>query len=76
MSDVVVGPSVVARWSYALAKAVDEALANAYSEELGIPTVVARLFNTVWARQSPLYGMVILRLVRQALRGEKAHGVR
>jgi UDP-glucose 4-epimerase len=69
-SDVVVGPPAVARWSYALAKSVDEVLANACFEELGIQTVVARLFNTVGPRQSPAYGMVLPRLVRQALRGD------
>jgi len=69
-SDVVVGPPTIARWSYALAKSVDEVLANACFEELGVPTVVARLFNTVGPRQSPSYGMVLPNLVRQALRGE------
>jgi UDP-glucose 4-epimerase len=62
-------PSVV-RWAYSTAKAVDEILANAYHRERGLPTVVVRLFNTVGARQSPAYGMVIPRLVRQALRDE------
>jgi UDP-glucose 4-epimerase len=32
--------------------------------------VVVRLFNTVGPRQSPAYGMVIPRLVRQALAGQ------
>lgn len=35
-ADVVVGPPVVARWSYALGKSVDEVLANACFEELGV----------------------------------------
>jgi dTDP-D-glucose 4,6-dehydratase len=62
-------PSVV-RWAYSTAKAVDEILANAYHRERGLPTIVVRLFNTVGPRQSPAYGMVIPRLVRQALRDE------
>ena len=35
-----------------------------------LPAIVVRLFNTVGPRQSPAYGMVIPRLVRQALAGE------
>jgi UDP-glucose 4-epimerase len=69
-SDLVVGPPSVTRWSYALAKAVDEVLAHAFHEELGVPTVVVRLFNTVGRRQSPAFGMVVPRLVRQALGGQ------
>jgi UDP-glucose 4-epimerase len=66
----VVGAPAVARWSYALGKSVDEVLANACFEEPGVQTVVARLFNTVGPRQPPSHGMVVPRLVRQALRGE------
>ena len=58
------------RWAYSTAKAVDEILANAYHKERGLPTVVLRLFNTAGPRQSPAYGMVIPRLIRQALHGE------
>ena len=70
MSDRVLGPSSVARWAYSTAKAVDEALAFAYHKERQVPTVIVRLFNTVGPRQSPNYGMVIPRLVRQALLGQ------
>jgi UDP-glucose 4-epimerase len=49
---------------------VDEILAYAYHRERGMPTIVVRLFNTVGPRQSPAYGMVIPRFVRQALSGE------
>ncbi|MBL8778095.1 MAG: GDP-mannose 4,6-dehydratase [Acidimicrobiales bacterium] len=69
-SDSVLGSPTVARWAYSTAKAVDEILAYAYHEERGLPTVVVRLFNTVGPRQSPAYGMVIPRLVRQALAGD------
>ena len=68
--DRVLGPPSVERWSYSTAKAVDEILAFLYHRERGLPAVVARFFNTVGARQSPAYGMVIPRLVRQALAGE------
>jgi UDP-glucose 4-epimerase len=69
-SDRILGSPSVVRWSYSTAKTVDEILANAYHQERGLPTIVGRLFNTVGPRQSPAYGMVIPRLIRQALRGE------
>ncbi|MCX4632952.1 NAD-dependent epimerase/dehydratase family protein [Streptomyces sp. NBC_01443] len=69
-SDRILGSTSVARWSYSTAKAVDEILAFAYHRELGLPTIVVRLFNTVGPRQSPAYGMVVPRLVRQAVEGE------
>ncbi len=68
-ADRVLGNPSVARWAYSTAKAVDEILANAYHRERDLPTITVRLFNTVGPRQSPAYGMVIPRLVRQALRG-------
>lgn len=69
-ADRVLGSPTVARWAYSEAKAIDEVLAYAYHKERGLPTLVVRLFNTVGPRQSPAYGMVIPRLVRQALAGE------
>lgn len=65
-ADLVIGQPCIARWSYALAKALSEASANAYAD-LGLPVTVVRLFNTAGPRQSPKYGMVIPRLVQQAL---------
>ena len=64
------GSPAVARWAYSTSKAVDEMFAYAYHRERDLPTVVIRLFNTVGPRQSPAYGMVIPRLVRQALADE------
>lgn len=69
-ADCVVGAPSLSRWGYSLSKAVDEYLAFAYWSEKGLPTVVARFFNTVGPRQSPAYGMVIPRLIDQALLGE------
>ncbi|WP_141576686.1 NAD(P)-dependent oxidoreductase [Actinomadura sp. WMMA1423] len=69
-ADRVLGDNTIVRWAYSTAKAVDEILANVYHRERGLPTIVVRLFNTVGPRQSPAYGMVIPRLVRQALRDE------
>ncbi|MDQ3639973.1 MAG: GDP-mannose 4,6-dehydratase [Actinomycetota bacterium] len=69
-ADRILGSPAVARWAYSTSKAVDEILAYAYHKERGLPTVVVRLFNTVGPRQSPAYGMVIPRLLRQALGGQ------
>lgn len=66
-SDRHIGPPTVARWAYSEAKAVDEILALTYHRERGLPAIVVRFFNTVGPRQSPAYGMVIPRLVRQAI---------
>jgi UDP-glucose 4-epimerase len=69
-ADRILGPPGIARWSYSTAKAVDEILAETYHRERGLPTTIVRLFNTVGPRQSPAYGMVIPRLVRQAVAGD------
>jgi UDP-glucose 4-epimerase len=65
--DLVSGPSSKARWSYASSKLVDEFLALAYWREYKVPTVVARLFNCMGPRQLGRYGMVVPRLLTQAL---------
>ena len=65
--NLVLGATVKSRWSYACSKAIDEFLALAYHKERGLPTVVARLFNTVGPRQTGRYGMVIPTFVKQAL---------
>jgi UDP-glucose 4-epimerase len=49
---------------------IDEFLARAYFKEHGLPTVVARLFNTIGPRQTGQYGMVVPRFVRLALAGQ------
>jgi UDP-glucose 4-epimerase len=67
--DRILGSPTVVRWAYSTAKAVEEILAGCYHRERGLPTIVVRLFNTVGPRQSPAYGMVIPRLVQQALLG-------
>lgn len=69
-SDCVLGSPTVPRWAYSTAKAVAEILAFSYHWERDLPAIVVRFFNTVGPRQSPAYGMVIPRLVRQALANE------
>jgi UDP-glucose 4-epimerase len=70
------GPTTQRRWAYADSKAMDEFLALAYHAERGLDCVIARLFNTVGARQTGLYGMVVPRFVERALAGEplELHG--
>ena len=68
--DLVLGPTVKGRWSYACSKAIDEFLALAYWKEKKLPVVIARLFNTVGPRQTGRYGMVVPTFVRQAILGE------
>ena len=65
--DLVLGPTVKGRWSYACSKAVDEFLALAYWKEKKLPLVIVRLFNTVGPRQTGRYGMVLPTFVSQAL---------
>jgi UDP-glucose 4-epimerase len=67
--DLIMGPTNKGRWSYACSKAIDEFLAIAYWKEKRVPTVIARLFNTVGPRQTGQYGMVVPNFVRQALKG-------
>lgn len=69
-SDRLLGSPFKARWSYATAKSFGEALVHGYSRECGAPMLAARLFNVVGPRQSAAYGMVLPRLVRQALAGD------
>jgi UDP-glucose 4-epimerase len=68
--DIVMGATHKGRWSYACSKAIDEFLAIAYWKEKKLPTVVARLFNTVGPRQTGQYGMVVPNFVKQALSGQ------
>ena len=67
--NLVMGATTKGRWSYACSKAIDEFLALAYWREKKLPTIVARLFNTVGPRQTGQYGMVIPTFVKQALAG-------
>ena len=69
-SDRVLGPPRNARWASSNANAVAEVLAYAYHIERDLDVTVVRLFNTVGSRQSPVYGMVVPQLLRQALSGQ------
>ena len=67
--DIVYGAASKWRWSYAATKLVDEFTALAYYRSQKLNASIVRLFNTVGPRQSGQYGMVIPRLVDQALEG-------
>ena len=68
--DSLLGPTIKSRWSYAASKAVDEFLSLAYHNEVGLPVVIFRLFNTVGPRQRGQYGMVVPRFIQWAMKGE------
>jgi nucleoside-diphosphate-sugar epimerase len=68
--DLVLGSPSRPRWAYACSKAFDEFLALAHHREQGLPVVVPRLFNAIGPRQIGRWGMVVPRLVDQALAGE------
>jgi UDP-glucose 4-epimerase len=68
--DLLIGPPLQARWSYACSKLMDEFLALAYAHEQQLPVVIARLFNTVGPRQTGRYGMVLPRFIAAAKSGK------
>ncbi|HVB34262.1 MAG TPA: GDP-mannose 4,6-dehydratase [Patescibacteria group bacterium] len=68
-SDLVLGATTKARWSYAASKAVEEFLAISYWKERGQPVIIGRLFNTVGPRQTGRYGMVLPNFIQQAIEG-------
>jgi UDP-glucose 4-epimerase len=70
-SDRVLGSAYKSRWSYAIAKCYGEEIAYGYHREHGADTTVVRLFNTIGPRQLGGHGMVVPRLVRQAILGEE-----
>lgn len=68
--DRILGSTHISRWSYSCAKALDEFLALAYSKEKNLPVIIVRFFNIVGPKQTGRYGMVVPRLVKQALNNE------
>ena len=68
--DRILGSTVVQRWSYATAKALDEHLALAYAAH-GLRTVIVRYFNIYGPRMDPQgYGSVMANFLRQAIAGD------
>ena len=69
-ADRLLGPTTVARWSYAMSKAIDEHFAFAYAGK-GLPVSVVRYFNSYGPRLDPRgYGSVIAKFITQARLGQ------
>jgi UDP-glucose 4-epimerase len=68
--NIVYGPSIKFRWSYAASKLMDEFMALAYYRTKGLQVTITRLFNTIGPRQTGTYGMVVPRFITQALRND------
>jgi UDP-glucose 4-epimerase len=69
-ADRVLGPTTVARWSYAMSKAIDEQFAFAYANK-GLPVSIVRYFNSYGPRLDPKgYGSVIAKFITQARLGQ------
>jgi len=66
----VYGTTEVHRWSYAGIKAVEEFLTLAKHREIGLDTVIVRLFNIIGPRQVGRHGPVVPRFIDQALANE------
>lgn len=69
-SDRVVGAPQKIRWTYADAKALEEAIAHSLFLTEGLKVSTIRFFNTVGPRQTGRYGMVLPRFVQSALNNE------
>ena len=69
-SDVTLGSWQKLRWSYACSKVLDDFLARAYFVKKNLPVTIVRLFNTIGANQVGEYGMVVPRLMNQAMRAQ------
>ena len=68
--DRVVGTPQKIRWTYADAKALEEAVAYALFTTEALKQTTLRFFNTVGPRQTGRYGMVVPRFVQAALNNE------
>ncbi len=69
-SDRVVGAPQKIRWTYADAKALEEAVAHTLHKTQGLKVTTVRFFNTVGPRQTGQYGMVVPRFIQSALKNE------
>ncbi len=69
-SDRIVGAPQKIRWTYADAKALEEAVAHTLHKTHGLKVTTVRFFNTVGPRQTGQYGMVVPRFIQSALKNE------
>jgi UDP-glucose 4-epimerase len=68
--DRIVGTPQKIRWSYADAKALEEAIAYSLFTTCGLKQTTLRFFNTVGPRQTGRYGMVVPRFIQAALNND------
>ena len=68
--DRVVGAPQKIRWTYADAKALEEAIAHSLYLTEGLKVSTIRFFNTVGPRQTGRYGMVVPRFVQAATKND------
>jgi UDP-glucose 4-epimerase len=68
--DRVVGAPQKIRWTYADAKALEEAIAHSLFLTEGLRVSTIRFFNTVGPRQTGRYGMVVPRFVQAATKNK------
>lgn len=68
--DRVVGAPQKIRWTYADAKALEEAIAHSLFLTEGLKVSTIRFFNTVGPRQTGRYGMVVPHFVQSAVKNE------
>ena len=68
--DRVVGAPQKIRWTYADAKALEEAIAHSLFLTEGLKVSTIRFFNTVGPRQTGRYGMVVPRFVQSAVKNK------
>ena len=68
--DRVVGAPQKIRWTYADAKALEEAVAHSLFLTQGLKVSTIRFFNTVGPRQTGRYGMVVPRFVQAAVNNQ------
>ena len=68
--DRVVGAPQKIRWTYADAKALEEAIAHSLYLTEGLKVSTIRFFNTVGPRQTGRYGMVVPRFVQAAVNNQ------
>lgn len=67
---LIVESSVTSHASYVISKLSDESIGLAFWHKHQIPTIILRIFNTVGRNQLSRYGMVVPRLIKQALNNE------
>lgn len=69
-SPLILEGSLTSHAAYAISKLAQESIALAFWHKYEVPCIVLRIFNTVGRNQRGRYGMVIPRLINQALANE------